>query len=261
MEHGDIPVDVRILLLQMRKNVSVAEIEYDNYLHHTGLSGDQLLAVNMYTFPRMADLSMEDFDGFLVGGLSDDPRDKIDVTIEQYPFLESFKKLLFQAAELKKPGILSCGGFMLGSVLLGGQITLDNSMNEMDILPITFTEAAEHDPLLKGLPQVINIVSGHLKSTLSMPSEAILLASSVRCPIHAFKLSDSPLYAFQGHPEITGAQLKERILPYKDKYFENEDDFRRFIDSKADTHYANSILQRFIRMVWQYKMSYTNTID
>lgn len=240
---------LRILLLQMRKNIEVAQIEYDNFLFHCMIDPHELTSLNLYHQPHFSSDILNSYDAFFVGGLSDDPVGHIDISSYQYPFLDSLKGLLDYAVKIKKPGLLSCGGFMIGTVLLGGRITMDERMGEMDILPINFTGSVVSDPLLSGMPGMINIVSGHQKSASVLPPDSTLLASSDKCPIHAYRLNSAPIYAFQGHPELTGPQIKARVSPYKEKYFKSDEDYDRFVESNLDTGQSNLLLSQFISKV------------
>ena len=239
----------KFLLVHMRKDPEVCLPEYAQFIKHTGLPEHQLDAVNLYATPNWDVSKLKEYRAFLVGGLSDDPSDRIEVTVEIYPFIETLRALLNEAIRIKVPGMLSCGGFMLASELLGGRLTLDEEYREMGIVTVSKTENASSDPLLGPMPGSFAIVSGHLKSTIALPSDATLLLSSGNCPIHAFKLNDSPIYAFQGHPEMTKAELKIRVLPYKEKYFKSEKDYLDFISSEGDTSAINGVLKRFVELV------------
>ena len=233
----------------MRKDPEVCLPEYAQFIKHTGLREHQLEAVNLYETPDWDVSKLKEYRGFLVGGLSDDPSDRIEVTVEIYPFIKTLKAILLEAIRIRVPGVLSCGGFMLASELLGGRLTLDQEYREMGIVTVSKTANASSDPLLSALPGSFAIVSGHLKSTIALPSNATLLLSSGNCPIHAFKLNESPIYAFQGHPEMTKAELKIRVLPYKEKYFRSEKEYLDFISSEGDTSAVNNILKRFVALV------------
>ena len=233
----------------MRKDVKVAQSEYDNFVEFSGLHPSQLKAQNLYIEPKIEEKILREYDGFLIGGLSDDPSDSLVINSHYFPFIDDLENLLRFAVEHRIPGILSCGGFMLGTKLLGGSLTLEPSRQEMDILEISLTDEAKSDVLFENFPLSFQIVSGHLKSALDLPRNAYLLASSVHCPIHAWKIKGAPLYAFQGHPEITAANLKERVEPYKKKYFSSKAEYLRFLKSDQDTSVANSILSRFIEIL------------
>ena len=141
---------------------------------------------------------------------------------------------------------------MLATQILGGELTLDKAYSEMDIAPIFWTEEGESDPLLRGQPNPTYMVSGHLKSTIKLPPGSVRLAYSERCPIHAFRMKDKPFYAFQGHPEVTSSEIKQRIEPYKDKYFNSTDEYRKFLTKTESTSDANRIMQRFVELSMDY---------
>ena len=64
-----------------------------------------------------------------------------------------------------------------------------------------------------------------------------------------FKIKTAPIYAFQGHPEISSQELKDRVKPYIHKYFETKEDYEKFISRQGNTQFANSIPKRFVELV------------
>ena len=48
----------------------------------------------------------------------------------------------------------------------------------------------------------------------TLPREAVLLASSATCPVHAFRIGRN-VYATQFHPELDVAELVRRIEAYQ----------------------------------------------
>ena len=236
----------KFLLFHMRKSEEIILQERANFLFHSQLTESELISFDLYTNPIFQPEIIDEFKGFFVGGVSDDPSDDLSIGKKYFPFIDSFYEMIKYSLDISKPGLLSCGGFMLVSALLGGKLTLDPALQELDILEIQFSEQSRDDPLLNGLPAAINILSGHLKSTFELPNNAILLAKSKQCPIHAFKIIDKPFYAFQGHPEINAEQIKERVAPYKDKYFDNIEEYERLVSLTKPTLEANSLLRRFV---------------
>ncbi len=240
---------VEILLVHMRKDDKACTSEYETFLHHSGLTEDQLTSLNLFHLDKIDVSILDEHDAFILGGYSDDPSDTLVIDEATYPFIGALDQLLQKAIQDRKPALLSCGGFMLSSVLLGGQLTLDRDMHEMDIVEISLNEAGVQDILFAETPARFNIVSGHLKSTNILPENTILLGSSEKCPHHIFKLTNAPIYAFQGHPEITAQQIKDRIDPYIDKYFDSHDDYLAFVLKKDKTDIANALVKRFVGLV------------
>ena len=241
--------DIRTLLIHLRKDDNVCLPERLNFLEHTGLYASQVDSINLCNEPKFDHQVLEEYDAFLVGGFSDDPPNYVGIESSIYPFIGALESLINLAIENRVPGILSCGGFMFASVLLGGKLTLDRGRREMDIVDVHLETEFKEDPLFTDLPETISIVSGHLKSTVELPAGTRILARSKRCPIHAFKVDDTSIYAFQGHPEITAQTIKERVKPYKDKYFDSEEEYLNLINSTKDTFYANQILKNFVKYI------------
>ncbi len=241
--------NLRLLLLQTRVNPVMIGIERENFLQFLRISSDQLDTLDLYRTPRFDPAIIDQYDGFFMGGLSDDPSNSAVIDEEIFPFLQGLGDLLNRAEEKNIPGLLSCGGFMLGSHLLGAKVILDPEQFEMGVYDIFLTTEGQSDPLMRSLPNPFKMISGHRKSLEALPPGCILLGRSSRCGVHIFKRQKSRIYAFQGHPEITCAQLKSRVEPYKDKYFEDREAFERVINMNEDTSAANGLLQRFIDQV------------
>ena len=135
---------------------------------------------------------------------------------------------------------------MIASEVLGGEVVIDPAREELGVYPICLTADGLADPLFAGFSNCFDAVSGHIKSTLETPPGCVLLASSRRCPVHAFRLKKAPFYAFQFHPEIQCEVLRARVERYKDKYFDSEEAYAKFISLMNDTTLANSIIRRFV---------------
>lgn len=223
--------------------------ERRSFVALSGLRDEQFVELDVFrrtTFPPQV---IDPYDGLVIGGLSDDPSDSIEMSPDIFPFIESLQGLMLYAIKTRKPSLLSCGGFMVASVALGGAIVLDPARAELGVYDIHLTEAARRDPLFWDYPASIKAVSGHQKSTVDTPEGCELLAYSEGCPIHAFKARGAPFYAFQFHPEIRCEELYARVALYKDKYFDAEEDFDRFVSLMADTSDANRIVRRFVELV------------
>ena len=70
------------------------------------------------------------------------------------------------------------------------------------------------DPLLGGLPASFEAFTGHKEAISRLPGHAVLLATSARCPVQAFRVGANA-YATQFHPELDVAGLRTRIEVYK----------------------------------------------
>jgi GMP synthase (glutamine-hydrolysing) len=59
------------------------------------------------------------------------------------------------------------------------------------------------DPLFAGLGPVIRVPEYHMDEVKVLAPELVLLASSARCRVQAYRHRDKPLYGTQFHPEKT----------------------------------------------------------
>lgn len=240
---------IQILLIQMRKDLSALAPERRSFVSLSGLDERQFTTLDVFRRPDFSPRIIDPYDAIIIGGLSDDPSDSVEMPPSVFPFIENLQALMLYAIQIRKPSLLSCGGFMIASVALGSSITLDPAFAELGVYDIELTEQARRDPLFRGFPPRFKAVSGHQKSTVGVPAGCELLAYTQGCPVHAFKAGSAPFYAFQFHPEIRCEELQARVEVYKEKYFVTEEDYRRFLGLMADTSDANRIVARFLELV------------
>jgi len=108
------------------------------------------------------------------------------------------------------------------------------------------------DPLLGPLGELLHGQMGHEDRVISLPENAILLASSDRVRHQAYCFRDKPLYFTQFHPELTRDQLLERLRAYP-KYVERISGlaYGEFASSCYETPATAKLLQRFTQLVVQ----------
>jgi len=243
--------DLKILLVQIRRDADTLPPERAEFVHFSELKEEKVYTLDVFKNPAFPVSMIDDYDALMIGGLSDDLSNDIMLPDFFEPFLANLHHLMLHAIEKKIPSLLSCGGFMLASSMLGASVVIDPDQSEMGLCQITLTDAGKSDVLFQSFPPTFQAVSGHIKSTNDLPRECVHLASSERCFVHGFKVADAPFYAFQFHPEITCADLVTRVESYKDKYFATEQDYQTFIKTRGSTAIANSIITRFVRLVAQ----------
>jgi GMP synthase (glutamine-hydrolysing) len=246
---------IQVLLVQIRKDPALIQAERNGFVEFSGLSEDQFITLDVYRNPAFSPDMALDYDALMIGGLSDDHSHIVDLPSHFVPFIDNVYALMKRAIDIKMPSLLSCGGFMLASMMLGANVVIDPEQAELGVYPISLTREAKHDVLFKDFPDTFNAVSGHIKSTINLPSSCMHLAYSDRCRVHGFRVKEAPFYAFQFHPEVKCDDLKDRIEAYKDKYFETEASYRAFIDLMRDTSDANHIVSRFVNLVKDHTKS------
>ena len=240
---------LRILLIQIRKDPFALPAEKAGFVSLSGLSDHNFVVLDVFREPDFTSAILDDFDAFMIGGLSDDPSDSLEIPEYFNPWIDNLFALMKYAIKIKKPGLLSCGGFMLASIMLGAEVLIDPDQQELGIYDIFLTDEAQKDPLFAQFPSSFKAVSGHIKTTNTVPERCSLLAYSRRCGVHGIKVIGAPFYAFQFHPEVRCADLQARIKLYKEKYFDKEEAYQQFIDLMDDTSDANRMISKFVELV------------
>ena len=143
---------LRLLLIQLRKDPGMLPAERRGFVELSGLEPRQLETLDVYRRPQFAPEIIDPYDAVIIGGLSDDPSDSVAMTQEQFPFIDSLRALIRYAVRQKKPGLLSCGGFMIASVELGAEVVIDPERAELGIVTIELTDSGKADPLFAGFP-------------------------------------------------------------------------------------------------------------
>ncbi|MBD2073260.1 type 1 glutamine amidotransferase [Phormidium sp. FACHB-592] len=233
---------LRLLLLQIRDDAITCEEELNEFIRYSHLEAAQFTVLNVFETPVFNATCMEGFDALLVGGSSD-----ASVTQpEQYPFVEHLKRLLKHCLHESIPVFASCFGFQAAIEALGGQVIVDVASMEMGTYPLQLTEAALTDELFYDVPNGFWAVLGHKERAVSLPEEAVLLASSALCPYQAFRVAGKPFYAFQFHPEIDPPDLRVRLTRYQSRYFDSTATLATMLQDLQETPIANQLVKKFI---------------
>ncbi|GAA3207334.1 glutamine amidotransferase [Microbacterium terregens] len=200
------------VLLATRAEDQPADEEYALFLRYAGLSEDQLVRVRLEAGP-MPDLDLDELSGIFVGGgpfnASDPPQDKSAV---QRRVEAEFARLLKEVVARDFPFLGACYGVGTVGAHLGAAI--DRTYSEaISVVPVTLTEAGRADPLLEAMPATFSAFVGHKEAISTLPSPAVLLASSPLCPVQMFRVGTN-VYATQFHPELDLAGITTRIHAY-----------------------------------------------
>ncbi len=199
--------ELKILLLQIREDEETMIEEFYEFVQFSGLKEEQIIRLNTYEKSVFNANEMYGYDALFVGGSSDATvRDE-----EQYGFVKSCRQLIRHCYVHSIPVFASCFGFQVAVKELGGVIILDKENMEMGQHEITLTNEAKNDPLLHKYPETFWVISGHKERAVKLPDDAILLASSSRCPFHLISFKNKPFYASQFHPEVNTKDLIAQI--------------------------------------------------
>jgi GMP synthase (glutamine-hydrolysing) len=116
------------------------------------------------------------------------------------------------------PTFASCFGFQVMVRALGGEMVRDPENREVGSLDLCREKAAAADPIFGDLPSKFVAQVGHTDRAAEAPPGTDVLASSERCPVHAYRVRGKSIWATQFHPELDVAAVRVRYLRYAEKY-------------------------------------------
>jgi GMP synthase (glutamine-hydrolysing) len=137
-----------------------------------------------------------------------------------------------------------CYGHQLLGYALGGTVADNPNGREMGVIPITFTPAADDDPLLGDFTPAITAAVSHKQSLVKLPPGALHLASSQRESYQAFRYGNKT-WGLQFHPEFD-AEITSAYVDYCQEALVAEgQDPAAIRRSCVDTPTGPAILRRF----------------
>ncbi len=130
------------------------------------------------------------------------------------PWLGAALDAMVGLYESAKPTFASCWGFQAMARAMGGEVLTDRSRAEVGVTWMELTEAGSADPVFGPLGRRFQVLAGHEDHVITLPDEAVLLASSPVSENQAFHFPGRPIYCTQFHPELDKSGLVRRIGMY-----------------------------------------------
>ncbi|MBF6170655.1 glutamine amidotransferase [Nocardia blacklockiae] len=233
------------LLLQLRPEHSAADDEFRAVERMSGLGEGRLVRIHMDR--DLPDLDLDDYCAVIVGGGPSNVSDPDDAKYDyQRRFEPVLKKLVAEIVRRDHPYLGACYGLGILADVLGGAVNRDRYAETPGAQTIELTDAARHDPLLRGLPRSFRAFVGHKESCQDVPPGAVLLAGSADCPVQMIRTGNH-VYATQFHPELDGDGLALRIETYRHAgYFDpDEADDLIALGHRESITAPGEILRRF----------------
>ena len=166
------------------------------------------------------------------------------------PWLPAALETMVVLHDTKKPTFASCWGFQAIARALGGEVITDRARGELGTVWLELTKGGEDDPVFGPLGRRFQVQIGHEDIVTRLPQGATLLASSDRVENEAFRLDGAPIYCTQFHPELTRADIVERIRTYPAYLpLANAATLAEFEAMTRETPHTEAILTRFIDLV------------
>jgi len=115
------------------------------------------------------------------------------------PIFQAEKERIMEALEADVPMLGICLGHQLIAHWLGGEVKPGRW--EVGWLPISVTADGLNDPLLAGLGEEFYAFLWHGDQITRLPDEAVLLGSSERCRVQAYRLRGRLVWGVQFNPQ------------------------------------------------------------
>ncbi len=219
--------------------------ERRSFAARAGINEDQLVPHDLLEGPPSL-RKVRNFDALMIGGSGDYYVSKGD--LPRFPVLLD---LLRDVVDASHPTFASCFGFQLLVKGLDGEIVHDVAGMEVGTYELALTDAGAEDPLFSFLPRRFKAQTGRKDRAGRLPSSTVNLAASDRCPFHALRVVDKPIWATQFHPELSGEENRARFLNYLEGYggYMSAEERQETLDSFEDSPETMELIPRFLRVV------------
>jgi len=236
-----------LLIMQLRPEDETADDEFAAFLRYGRFDEADAVRLRIEVGGIPASLRLSDYSAVIVGGspfdISTPAREK---TAIQNRIEDDFSHLLKQVVGRDFPFLGACSGNgLLGSYL--GVAVSRKYAEAVGCVSLRLTQAGREDPLLKGLPDAIDVLLGHKEACDALPPGAELLITGDACPVQMFRVGQN-VYATQFHPEGDADGFSTRIQVYRNHGYFPPHEADALIDSVSgvQTPYAQEILRRFV---------------
>lgn len=122
-----------------------------------------------------------------------------------------------QALKQKVPGFGICFGHQLLGKVLGSKVVTSGEHTEIGTVELDLTTQGTSDPVFGKLPNRFTAQTGHSDHVQTIPSGTVLMAQGDLVQTQAFRIEGTQFYSTQFHPDMTGAQARERYIAYHHK--------------------------------------------
>lgn len=235
--------ELRILVLQIRDEPVVERQEQDCFIHFSGLAADQFSFRNLVESPGLLPCDVEGFDAVVIGGAG------AHSVTQDYPFTAPLAAAVESMVAGRQPLFGSCWGHQFIAQALGGTVITDLERKELGTYEIELTAEGGTDPWLAGLPRRFGVQLGHHDRVVRLPSGAVELAASERCPNQAFRLVGAPVYGAQFHVELDRERMLDRASVYRDEYLADHGAMESLERALRPTPESATLFRRFLARV------------
>ncbi len=192
-------------------------------------------------------------DAVIVGGSGDfsvhDPRSRV--------WLDPLLQLIGATIRNDIPFFGICFGHQALATYFGSVVKSLPASAEIGTCQYDLTAEGATDPLFGRLPRRFQAQAGHSDSVMSTPAGMFLMVRNTTLETQAFRVQGKLAYSVQFHPDLTGAEARERYLAYKDELLSSGQDepdkgAQQFI---LGSDAAGVLLDQFVKLAREHPTS------
>jgi GMP synthase-like glutamine amidotransferase len=131
---------------------------------------------------------------------------------EEFDWLTPERALMKDAIAQDFPFIGICLGAQILATAVDGQ-SVRTPKPEAGLVEVQISEEVSDDQLFGKLAgQKLRVTGWHQDYIVNLPDEAVLIASTPECPVHAFRMGKN-VYGMQFHPEVRTQTVQDWATP------------------------------------------------
>ena len=231
----------KILVFQFRTDKSLIH-ERSCILKTTGLNSSEVKFINILNkkceIPQFSDINL--YRAVVLGGSGQVNISDWSPQIKK--LILRIKPFMRQVIKIDIPTLNICFGHQLVSFMFGGGVKADQNQAETGTHKILLNDQGKKSLLFKNIPASFYAVEGHKDSVTKLPQDAVLLASSDRCHVQAYRIKNN-IYGLQFHPELDKQGMKYRISLFPS--YAKGKDLDEFLKDYKQTSFAAKVLKNF----------------
>jgi GMP synthase (glutamine-hydrolysing) len=173
---------------------------------------------------------------------------------EKIAWLSLLENWLQEIVDLQIPLLGICFGHQLLAQALNGTVGFHPRGKEIGTKKIFLLPECNDDPLFSGFPETIAVQTAHAQTILSLPRNAICLASNAFEANHVFKIGKCA-WGVQFHPEFSPAIMRQYISRQSESLQKAGLNPEKLLKEVRGTPYSEKILFRFLLFIEQNLLS------
>jgi GMP synthase (glutamine-hydrolysing) len=163
---------------------------------------------------------------------------------QELPWSLKLETFINEIILVKIPFLGICYGHQLLAKSLGAKVDYHPKGIELGTVDISVSKDALNDEIFKYLPSSFDVHVVHAQSALTLPKDAVLLASNNHEENHAFRVGQNA-WGVQFHPEYDENVMKGYI---KEVLRDDDEKKNRLLEKVKQSNHSNEIIKLFVNV-------------